>query len=230
MPHQDVRGRIGPVLLAVDAVVDHAHARGIDRGIAGQDVARLLARDGDDRVGALQRGALAEAGERVAAPELLLLPRPHRLQRVHGRDVRNAVQELGQVPGEVGVPGVAVHERGALDPRRHREVDRDGLERRGVRAAPGQGLPGPIGAHRGGSRDLFALAAPAVHRQLGEPRELAREVLDVHARAAVDLRRVLPREQRDLQRASTFSPLPITTMPPSETVKRSRSAFASTPM
>ena len=45
-----------------------------------------------------------------------------------------------------------------------------------------------------------ALGAPAVHGQLLAPRELARQVLDVHAGPAVDLGRVLAREQRDAHR------------------------------
>ena len=60
-------------------------------------------------------------------------------------------------------------------------------------------------------------------------RQLARQVLDVHAGAAVDLGRVLAREQRDLHAATTL-PLPTTVTPPSDTVNpRSRSASWSTP-
>ena len=115
---EGVRARVGPVALRVDAVVDDAHARGVDGRIAGEDVARLLARDRDDRVGGLQRGALAEARDGVAAAELLLLPRPHRLEAVHGRDVRDPVQQLREVAAEIRVPGVAV--RRSRSPRRPR--------------------------------------------------------------------------------------------------------------
>ena len=59
--------------------------------------------------------------------------------------------------------------------------------------------------------------------------QLAREVLDVHPRPAVDLRRVLAREQGDLH-SVTRIPLGITTTPPSETWKRSRSFSGSTPI
>ena len=54
---------------------------------------------------------------RVAAAELLLLPRPQRLEAVHGRDVRDPVDQLRQVPAEVRVPGVAVDERRRPRPR-----------------------------------------------------------------------------------------------------------------
>ena len=230
MANQDVGGRVGPVLLAVDAVVDHAHAPGIDRRITREQVARLLAGDGDDRIGRLQRRALAEARDRIAAGELLGLPRPHRLQAVHGRDVRDAVQQLGQVAAEVGVPGMTVDEARALHAGGHGEVDRDRLERGRVRTPAGQALPRPVRTHRRSARRLLPLVPPAVNGEVDEARELAGEVLDVHAGAPVHLGWVLPREQRDLQLASTFSPFPMTTIPPSETTKRSRSDSRSTPI
>ena len=140
---------------------------------------------------------LAPARQRVAAAELLGLPRPQRLERVHGRHVRDAVDELRQVPGEVRVPGVAVHDLGALDGGRHREVDRHRAQRRQVRRVARQRVPRLV-ADR-----ALAVVAPRVDGDVLEPRELAREVLDVHARAAVDLGRVLAREQRDLHASTT---------------------------
>jgi hypothetical protein len=52
--------------------------------------------------------------QRVAAAELLLLPRPQRLQAVRGGDVREATEQLREVPAEVGVRRVSVHRLGAL--------------------------------------------------------------------------------------------------------------------
>ena len=49
--------------------------------------------DGDDGVGAQHGGALGPARQRVAAAELLGLPRPVRLERVGRRDVRDVVQQ-----------------------------------------------------------------------------------------------------------------------------------------
>ena len=63
--------------------------------------------------------------------------------------------------------------------------------------------------------------APAVDAHVLERAQLARQVLDVHARAAIDLRRVLAGQQRD-PHAVTRSPLGMTTMPPSDTWKRAR--------
>ncbi len=98
----------GRYSLGVDAVVDHRDALGVDRRIAAQQVAAHLGGHRDDRVGALEAGALGEARDGVAAAELLRLPGPHRLEAVDGRDVRNAVRERGEVTAEVRVPGVAV--------------------------------------------------------------------------------------------------------------------------
>ena len=54
----------------------------------------------------------------VAAAELLGLPRPGRLERVRGQDVRDAVQLAAEHAGQVGVPGVRVQQVGRRRPRR----------------------------------------------------------------------------------------------------------------
>src|SRR5207248_1823907 len=154
----------------------------------------------------------------VAAAELLRLPRTHRFEAVDGRDMGDAVAQLREVAAEVRVPGVAVGEVRAGNRLRHRQVDRHRLQRRVE-----QRLPRAV---RDGARSVFA---PAVHCHVDQPGQLARQVLDVDARAAVDVGRILPRQDRNLHYASTVSPLPITTTPPSETTKRLRSATASTP-
>jgi len=194
VPLEHAGGAVGRVLLRVDPVVDHPHALGVDRRVGGEHVAAHALRDRDHGVGGFERDALAEARERVAAAELLRLPRPQRLEAVDGGDVRHVVGEPGQVPREVRVPGVAVHHLGARGRRGHREVDRHGPQRGQVRLLSFQRLPRPMGhdtlARRG-------VGGPIVHRDLLQPRQLAGEVLDVHAGAAVDLRRVLAGEQRD---------------------------------
>ena len=202
---EHVGAAIGAVLVGVDPVVDHARPRRVDRRIAGEDLGEVRRRDGDDRVSRLERRPLGEARERVAAAELLLLPRAHRLEAVHRRDVRDPVDELREVAAEVRVPGVAVDELGARRPGGHREIDRERLERRGVRLRPGERLPGPVRDDGRAAGDGRAVLAPAVHRHLGTAGELAGEVLDVDAGAAVDVGRVLAREQRDLH-ASMLMP------------------------
>ena len=74
-----------------------------------------------------------------------------------------------------------------------------------------------------------AVGAPGVDVDLDQVAQLARQVLDVHAGPAVDVRRVLAREERG-PHAATVAPLGMTTTPPAEIVKRSRSASGSTPI
>src|SRR5215471_6508809 len=76
----------------------------------------------------------------------------------------------------------------------------------------------------------------AVHRQADQVAQLPGQVLDMHAGSAVDLGRVLPGEQGDVDLAEgrghsvTSWPLPTTVMPPAETTKpRARSCSLSTP-
>ena len=133
---------------------------------------------------------------------------------MHGRDVRDLVDELAEVAAEVRVPGVAVGEVGVLRAGGHREVDRHRARAppctaRSRPARPRARRRRPSGASAGPGR------APAVDGHVDEPVELPREVLDVHARAAVDVRRVLAGQERDADaQRRTRSPLPTTTIPP----------------
>ena len=135
----------------------------VDRRVRGQHVPLHAPGHRDDRVGGLDRGALAERGQRVPAAELLGLPRAQRLEAVRGDHVRHAVQQLGGVAGEVRVPGVAVHDVGARAAGRHLQVDAHRAQR-GVRA-------GQLGRLRvRGDARLVALAAEAVHPDVGQAR------------------------------------------------------------
>ena len=60
----------------------------------------------DHGVGGQVGSALDPGGDAVATAELLRLPWPQWLQGVRGHDVRHVVQQLGEVAGHVGVPGV----------------------------------------------------------------------------------------------------------------------------
>ena len=112
---------------------------------------------------------------------------------------------------EVRVPGVGVHQVDAVDRRRHRQVDGHRLERRGARGRAGEHLPGAVCA---GHQRRVARRAEAVHPELEAARELAREVLDMDAGAAVDVGGKLAREQRDLHTGSSMTcRLPMTTIP-----------------
>ena len=105
------------------------------------------------------------------------------------------------------------------------EIDLQGL------VGVGQQVPGPV---RHGAGPVRALA---VHGQVDQRGQLAGQVGDVHARAAVHLGRVLAGQQGDAESAAgehghgtTSCPLPTTVMPPAETTKpRARSRSLSTP-
>ena len=81
-------------------------------------------------------------------------------------------------------------ELGALGARRHRQVDRQRAQRRELGRVAGQRVP-----RRGAATSARSPHACTV--DVLEGAQLARQVLDVHARAAVDVRRVLAGEQRD---------------------------------
>src|ERR1017187_5413538 len=173
---------------------------------------------------------------RRAARWPALLPRAERLKRMRGDDVRHAVQEGSQVARQVGVPGVRVHQVGGADSSGHRQIGGDRL----------QGLVRPIEQFPGLVRDgASPVRALAVHRQVDEAAEFPGQIGDMHSGAAVHLRRVLARQQRDPQPALRTSHhgaghhshavttwlLPTTVIPSSDTAKpRSRSCSLSTPM
>lgn len=89
--------------------------------------------------------------------------------------------------GEVGVPGVRVDELAAFEGGGDGEVHGEGAQR--VVGAVEHG-PGAV-AYDAAPGAL----APAVHVQLGEGPQLPGEELDMDARPAVHVRRVLPGQQ-----------------------------------
>ena len=159
-PLQCGRVVVGAVHAGVDAVVDDVHPVRVEGRIAGEDVGAHAVGDGDHGVRGLDRGALGPAGQGVAAAELLGLPGAQRLQRVRGHHMRDAVEQLGEMAGEVGVPGVGVDQFAALQLGGHRQVDGEGAQR-------------VVGAVESGERlvaqDAFGRAlAPAVHLEIGQ--------------------------------------------------------------
>ena len=81
--------------------------------------------------------------------------------------------------------------------RRHRQVDRDRLQRGREGLRTGERVPRPVRTTGGRPRRSARSAPQQWTVRSSEPGQLAGEVLDVDARAAVDLRRVLAREQGD---------------------------------
>ena len=191
---QSAGPRVWAVLIRVDAVVDDVNPRGVDRRIAAEDITAHLRRHRDDGVGPLDGGPLAEARRGVATgAELFGLPRPQRLKAVGRHHVRDAIQELGQVAGEVRVPRVAVGDPRALHPSSHRQVDGHRLERPGVRRRPGKLGPRLIAQHPGTARRCRrAPMAEAANLERDALGQLPREVVDVHPSPTVDGGRVLP--------------------------------------
>ena len=198
--------RLRFVDVRVDPVVDDMQTVGVNPRIAAQHVLAHALRDRDHRVRAFDRCLLAERRQGVAAAQLLGLPWPERLEAVDGHHMGDRPHELRQVTSEVCVPRVAVHDVDALHSCRHREIDRHGLQRGCLGLRFRQGVPRLM------VRDsrLVAGGAPAVDRDLGQPAKLSREVLDVSARTAVDLGRVLTGEDGDPGYGATwtFKPLP----------------------
>ena len=98
---------------------------GIDRGIGRSGCPRFMpALTAITRVGRLDRDLLAEARD---ARSRRRAARPSRAvsgsRLCDGHHVRDAVDQLRQVPAEVRVPGVAVDEVRALHARGHQQVD-----------------------------------------------------------------------------------------------------------
>ncbi|CAM5506652.1 hypothetical protein STENM327S_08348 [Streptomyces tendae] len=186
-PVQRVGAVVGPVEPGVDAVVHDVDRGGVQGRVAAEDVLAHRAGDGDHRVGRLDRGALGPAGQAVPAAELLGLPGSQGLQGVGGHHVRDAVEELGEVAAEVGVPGVGVHQFAPFEGGGHGEVDREGAQR--VVGAVERG-PGAVAQYA-----VAAALAPAVHVQVDQAGELPGQELDVDSGAAVHVRRELTAQQ-----------------------------------
>src|SRR5216683_7634949 len=141
--------------------------------------------------------------------------------------MRDPVQGSRQVTGQARVPGVRVHHIGRGDRGGHRQVGRDSLQR-------GVGVAEPI--PRAVRDRVWPVGPLAVHGQVDQVAQFPGQVLHVHAGAAIDLGRVLPGQQGDVDLAEgrghgvTSWPLPTTVMPPAETTKpRARSWSLSTP-
>ena len=242
MPRQTCRLRVGRVLGDVYAVADDPDSFGINAGIRRPDVGPHAVGDGHHGGGGGDGDPLGPRGQRVTAAELLGLPRPQRLQRVHGHHVRDAVQQRR----EVARPGWRTRCGSARGPRprprrpstgrrRKREARRPaGPERAGGR----QQSAGP----RPGSAPSGRPAAPV--RGPGTPRARPPRRTppagtrgsavrpSQRASAHAGFLAALPLASAAEARSSrgTSWPFPTTVMPPGDTAKpRSRSCSLSTP-
>ena len=171
-PVDDVGAGVRRELVGVDAVLDHVHLVGVQVGVGLQDVRAHPGADRDHRVGGLEGGPLGPRRQLVAAAELLGLPRPVRFERVGAHHVRDAVQQPGQVPGQVGVPGVGVHQVDLGDRRHHRQVGAEDPQR-GVR-------PRRVGL--GVRRGALPRLAHALHVDVDQLAQLRHQLGHVDAR------------------------------------------------
>ena len=231
-PPQRLGRRLRTVLIRVDAVVDDAYAFRCN-AVQRLDIVLHRLRHRAHTIGGLVRGALDPGGRVIRGAELLDLPRAVRLERVRRQDELRPGEWPREAAGEVRVPGVAVDDVRRLDRPDHREITHEGIEQ--------PRMPGILCRELHCRRDTtdaeisvgVVLLTEAQDLDVVRPgvrvRELPRQVLDVHARPAIDLGRVLAREEGDLH-AVTLMPFGITTIPPSLTSKRSASLTGSTPI
>ena len=162
------------------------------------DVALCFAGNSDDRIRHFQRGFLYPKRKIVAAGELFALPRPKRFQRMDCYDKGDAVILFGQNPAKVSVPRMTMHQVG---------IDVSGVE---IDASPHcteSGAQwfwaGEIARVEFEANDLELaffkmLVAKAAHFHWHRLCQLAREITPVHPRPAIDVRRVLICEEKNL--------------------------------
>ena len=191
---------IRPVLLRVDPVVDDADPPRIDRRVAGEDVRRasraetaMIASARLDRRSA-RRSSTARSRRRAAPPSTAAAARGCARWRRAGWRGRASPR----CPAEVRVPGVAVDER-RRPPRRRPSPGRPRSPRSAASVRLGRRARPTAGRRRPAARESPVAARPSSARSRRRAGELPREVLDVHAGAAVDLGRVLAGEQSDLR-------------------------------
>src|SRR3989442_683257 len=204
-PHAEPVERVpvlgAPKALGVDPVVDDDPLLGVHAEVGG-DALPHLPGDRDHAVGGLDRRLLDPARQEIARAELVGLPGPERLHAVERDDQRDPVERSDPEPRHVGVPGVGVGDVGVHGIARHRERDRKRLERRGE--------AGPVGTRAQASPRCVAADRDAVLARVGRPlaeaadlhrhapAQGARQLVHDDARAAVDVRGVLAREDERL--------------------------------
>ena len=170
-------------------------ALGVDRGIGAQDVASHARADGDHGIRRLERGLLDPAGHPVAPAELLGLPRTQRLQTVRRHDVRDAMEQLGEVAGPVRVPGVAVHDVGAGDVLGHLQVDTEGRQ---GRIGGGELRGHQVRVHM----RFIARLAERPHHDIRRWTQRVDQLGHVDTGSAVDLRRIFAAQNVDSHSAT----------------------------
>ena len=206
-----------PVLVQIDAVVDHADP--IERNtVELVHVALHRRRDRHDAVGVLVGGPLDPRRDVIRRAQLLDLPRPVRLERMRRQDERRALQILRHAarPGACTTCGSARCRCPTSLPLmiRSRSIVSNSFAWRGSCAWNRGGGWNALDAK---GRGLLGLIAEAQHVDVVPPvvqaRQLACEVFDVDAGAAVHVRRILVGEDRDPHRCPCGCQLPTSKLP-----------------
>ena len=165
--------------------------------------------DGDNAVGVLVCGLFQPGTGAVGGAELLGLPGSMRLQRMSSQHQGGAGQLPNQTTGEVRVPSVTMNHVGLFNRRRHRQVaDKRVHEFRAPRIATRDVAIGLNAADRQVAfLNRLVAEGEDLNRVAGavETSQFAREIFDVDAGAAVDVGRVLVRQDDDVH----TTPLPF---------------------
>jgi hypothetical protein len=178
--------------------------------VGAQHVGLGAVRDGDDGVGFEDGGTLHPGAHGVAGAELLGLPGAQRFERVRGEHEWGAVEFFGEEAGHGDIPGMGVADVDALERLDLGEVEAEGFERALELAGGAMGdlVPGLLAAHVEAAQ-VRVLLAPAVDLDVDRLRELATEVVDVNAGAAVDVRRVFLGEERCSHSGVSWRPIQL---------------------
>ena len=177
---EHVGARVGRVLLGVDPVVDDVHAVRVDRRIGGEDVARACRREtaitaSAPRAPSARRSSTARSRRRAAPPSTAAAARASARSRRAGCRSTSLARWPPRFAYQVWLWTRSAPSRAGG----HRQVDRHRAQRGQVRRVAGQRVPRAVARP--------AAPSPASAPQRGRStsssaRELARQVLDVHAR------------------------------------------------
>ncbi len=169
VPRQRVALRIRREGDRVDPVVDDVDPGIVDLEVLEHVLAGRVA-DRDDGIGLLQRLALDPGRGVVAAPQLLALPWPQRLEGVDGHDQRQPVGLAHDQAAEVRVPGVAMDEVRVRGVDGHGQVPAEGTEDRAQRLSDVVGPSGGRVPANAPARLVVGLVAEGPDVELDSPR------------------------------------------------------------
>src|SRR5205823_7899331 len=188
------------IFLEIDPVIDDAKSFRKNREEPFQ-VSLRFAGDGDNSVRHFQRSLFHPDGKIVAAAELLAFPRSQRFERMDRDHERNSVIHFGEDPAEMAVPGVAMHEIGVDVCEIESVASRHRTENRLERLWTSELARVDFEAADLEISFLELLIAETAHLDRHCLRELSREIIDMHSRTTIDVRRIFVRKEERLHAA-----------------------------